>query len=136
MPDPTELATGEAAEPKTRAPERASDNAAVNRCIRARQRAFAASFAEYNNREHANAESKRAFRRALPPLAGHENVCDFIACITYALANEVIFSDDAAPLLGAAKIALSALRHEPSQPGSEPKRLGRPPKSLPTEEIK
>ena len=48
----------------------------------------------------------------MPPLAGYENIRDFIACVTYAEVAELILPLNAARYLEGAKVALGALRHE------------------------
>ena len=57
-----------------------------------------------------------AFRKAMPPLSGHQNIQDFIACVTYALLSGIMNPDEAKELFGAAQVALSAIRAEPRQP--------------------
>ena len=104
-----------AAEPESQALERPSDNAAIHRCLRAWQRAYAKKFNECEDEYDAEKEGLKAFSRAMPPLAGYENVRDFIACVTYASLNDLMRHDDAEHYLEAAKVALGALRHEPKR---------------------
>lgn len=51
-----------------------------------------------------------AFRKAMPPLAGHQNIQDFIACTAYALVNDILLPQQCQQLFNCAKYALSALR--------------------------
>ncbi len=51
-----------------------------------------------------------AFRDAMPPLVGHHNISDFIACTTYAMLRGIFGSEESRDLLQAAKVALAALR--------------------------
>jgi hypothetical protein len=55
----------------------------------------------------------KAYLKAAPSLSGYKNICDFIACINYASMTGVIIHTDAAHYLANAKIALSALYHQP-----------------------
>jgi hypothetical protein len=56
----------------------------------------------------------KAYLRAVPPLSGYKNICDFIACINYASITGVIASNEATHYLANAKIALSATYHNPN----------------------
>ena len=62
----------------------------------------------------ASVEADTAFRNALPPLSGYENICDFVACIAHAILIEAIQMEQASKLLYAAQIALSAIRCQPA----------------------
>jgi hypothetical protein len=55
----------------------------------------------------------KAYLRAVPPLSGYKNICDFIDCINYASMIGVIAHTDAAHYLANAKVALSAIYHQP-----------------------
>ena len=55
----------------------------------------------------------KAYLRAVPSLSGYKNICDFIACINYASMIGVVSHDDAAHYLANARIALSAIYHQP-----------------------
>jgi len=104
-------------------------NAALSRCIRAWQSAYNEEFAASNDDYEAGKAGLKAFRLALPPLAGHQNVCDFIACITYAMVNEITRPNESHRCLEAAKIALGTVRHDPEQRRGQSKRRGRPTKN-------
>lgn len=54
-----------------------------------------------------------AYCKAMPPLAGHENICDFIACAAHGILLEAIPEKRANQLLYAAQVALASLNHEP-----------------------
>ena len=58
----------------------------------------------------------QAYIRAMPPLSGYQNICDFIACVTNALVIDAIAACDAKRLFAAAKIAITAVRSEPAPP--------------------
>jgi hypothetical protein len=122
--------TGESVQETT---ERASDNPAVNRCIRAWNRAYNAEFADSDDEFEAEKAGLRAYCRLMPPLAGYDNICNFIACVTYATLTEIMRQSDAEHYLEAAKIALTAVRQECKSPDAVPKRMGRPPKTTFTE---
>ncbi len=114
MAKSTDLAPSEA--DVTNEPGRPSGNASITRCIRAWQRAYNKELpnrskgeSDYEARKAAN----EAFLRAMPPLIGYINICDFIACITYAEIIDVIPFDDGAHLLAGAKLAITTLRYEP-----------------------
>lgn len=64
-----------------------------------------------------------AYRQSMPPLDNPENICDFVACVSYGLLLEAISGPDAARLLYAAQIA-----HAASQPNAPFRRGGRPAK--------
>jgi hypothetical protein len=49
----------------------------------------------------------------MPALSGYQGVCDFIACVAQGQVLGVFAADDAAKLLFAAQVALSALRAQP-----------------------
>jgi hypothetical protein len=55
----------------------------------------------------------KAYLKAVPPLSGYRNICDFIACINYASMIGLITHADAAHYLANARIALSAIYHQP-----------------------
>jgi len=55
----------------------------------------------------------KAYLRAVPSLSGYKNICDFIACINYASMIGVVTHNDAAHYLANARIALSAIYHQP-----------------------
>ncbi len=152
MAETQELATGETTEPEELTPEeteeppkpspeeeeddRATENPAVLRCARAWCQAFDKATDEGEDEDDAEKDANSAYLRSMPPLAGFENVRDFIACISYAQVTDVILNYQAESLLATAKVALAAVRQEGRLLSGGPKLLGRPPKSLPAEENK
>jgi len=50
----------------------------------------------------------KAYRTALPPLDGYQNICDFIACVSYGMLLGAIKNDSGSKLLYAAQVALAA----------------------------
>ena len=99
-------------EPEPQPAEQAGDNAAVRACIRAWQTAYNKAIAKTGDGYEAEKAALKAYRLAMPHLAGQDHIRDFIACVTYASLNEIIRHSDAEHYLEAAKIALGAVRHE------------------------
>jgi hypothetical protein len=87
-------------------------NDAVDRCNRAWLRAYNKEVANIDEDEStwpAQKAGNHAYLRAMPPLSGYDNICDFIACVAHALVIEAIGAKDSERLLAAAKIAVVAL---------------------------
>jgi hypothetical protein len=102
-------------ESEEQSPDRPSDNPSVSRCIRAWNRAYRKKLHELDEDEsdyEAKEAGKRYFLRAMPPLAGYQNITDFIACVTFAELAEIIRHSEAQNLFDAVKVALGALRQE------------------------
>jgi hypothetical protein len=53
-------------------------------------------------------KANKAYREALPPLRGAENIRDFIACVAHGMAIEVFDIREASKMLYAAQVAASA----------------------------
>jgi hypothetical protein len=79
----------------------ATSNPAVARCCKA----FAA-----------NAAAEYAYRNAMPPLAGAQNIRDFIACVAHGMLTGAILAADGTRFLYAAQVAYSTVetRQRPS----------------------
>jgi len=60
----------------------------------------------------------KAFFKATPPLCGYKNICEFIACINYASMTGIVTHNEAAHFLANAKLALSAVYHQPKPPAA------------------
>src|SRR5579863_8226567 len=135
---PTASATADSSEPENpAAPVDDFGNKALNRCLRAWNYTYKKNLAEYSGRDRqtlAEDEANKALLRATPPLSGYKNICDFIACINYAVMTDIIIQEQAQQFLANAKVAISAVCHQP-KPVREPGPVGRPPKSAATEEI-
>jgi hypothetical protein len=113
-----EPATGESA---CEIPDRLTENGAVARCVCAWQITMKNERAELDEDEseyEAEQEAKAAFIRAMPPLSGYENICDFFVCVTNASTADGISHRDAEHFLAAAKVALGVLRLEVAPAGS------------------
>ncbi len=102
------------------------DNAALDRCRKAWQRTFDLASIDPKNDSlappsdnttyFARKQASLSFRDAMPPLAGYENISDFIACTTYAMLKDILYKDDCQRLFTAAKIALAVLKAQPKSP--------------------
>ncbi len=100
------------------APSPAVQNPAVALCRDAYKRAWNAAKAKRKGEVFAAIDARKAYRDALPPLSGQENIRDFIACIAHGMLIGAIGGSDAARLLYAAQVAHSALRNQPASPKS------------------
>jgi hypothetical protein len=83
-------------------------NNAVAQCIEAYADAMEDAVERRLDRYDSAKQASRAFRQAMPPLSGHDNIRDFIACVAQAILMEAIPGDEAARLLYAAQIAYAA----------------------------
>ncbi|MGB9406238.1 MAG: hypothetical protein WCA89_01815 [Terracidiphilus sp.] len=91
--------------------------AAIKRCCAAWQRAYDACL-EGTSRDgcdkiNAAHEAGPAYRKAMPPLAGYENIRDFLACAAHGILIGAIPEKRANQLLYAAQVALTSLHYEP-----------------------
>jgi hypothetical protein len=98
----------------------ALNNPAVAHCVEvwktARQESLASGKPEYK----AEKDAANAYCAAMPPLSGHQNISDFIACVGYSLAIEIISEDKAAMLLTAARTAHSTVPKDLKEPKKQP----------------
>jgi hypothetical protein len=98
-------------------PKPTSPKTAVRRCCAAYDRAYKAKFEESKENGgtdlFARMDGQKAFRDAMPMLAGYEGVRDFIACAAHGILINAIPQDRTSQLLYAAQVALAALRHAP-----------------------
>jgi hypothetical protein len=114
--------------------DRATRNSAVARCLRAWNEAYAEARKELRPGEsdyEAQADAKYAFLAQLPPLAGSKNVRNFLACLTYGQAVDILTLSDVRNFLEPAKVAVTLLRQVGARRTGSP---GRPPKAKPEEE--
>ncbi len=89
-------------------------NAAILRCRMAERRSRRESKSKGRNIIEATICADEAYRKALPELVGYENIRDFIACVTYGMANDTITALRGTKLLAGARLALRALRDQPA----------------------
>jgi hypothetical protein len=91
-------------------------NPAVDQCYGVWQRVYKAEIAKGVYHIIAGQTAGKAYRRALPPLSGQENIRDFIACVAYGMLIEAIDEKTGPKLLYAAQVAHTMLPKQPSQP--------------------
>ncbi|HEY1904212.1 MAG TPA: hypothetical protein VGG56_17410 [Terracidiphilus sp.] len=89
-------------------------NHAVARCAAAWDKAYRATSAKSKYRYDAEAAATKAYRQAMPPLTGYDDICDFIACAAYGMLVGAIKEENSSKFLYAAQVALGAL--EKSKP--------------------
>jgi hypothetical protein len=99
-----------------RAAEPTPANPAVARCAAAYACVYRAELAKGEHKVSATFSAISAYRNAMPPLLGHENIRDFIACTAQGLLLGAIESSQCTKLLYAAQVALGALRSQPKPP--------------------
>jgi hypothetical protein len=91
--------------------------AAIRHCCVAWQRSYDAYLENTKgsgiDRAFAAHHAGPAYRKAMPPLAGHKNIRDFIACAAHGILIDAIPQKRANQLLYAAQVALSSLKREP-----------------------
>ncbi len=92
---------------------RIHENPAVARCFEAWDAAYKAHAVKHNSTYACETFAAKAFRRAMPHLAGHRNICDFIACVGYGMLNDIIDEKSSTKLLYAAQVALTSLTPKP-----------------------
>jgi hypothetical protein len=91
-----------------------SANPAVARCMNAWERAYKAEKAKRKSDFDASEEAEKAYRNAMPPLSGYENIRDFIACVAHAMLIGAIRDNQGTKLLYAAQVALTTVRRQPA----------------------
>jgi len=97
-------------------PIAAASNSAVTRCMDAWKCAYRAEFAKCEDKGDACEAAEKAYRDAMPPLSGYENIRDFIACVVNAMLIGAIDDNQGTKLLYGAQVALTTLRRQPSAP--------------------
>ncbi len=100
---------------ETKVPFAAATNPAVARCVCAWIRANKAELAKGKSKYEASCAANRAYRDAMPPLSGDENIRDFIACVTHAMIADIIRDDSGSKLLYAAQVAYTTTRGHSKQ---------------------
>ncbi len=98
-----------------------SAKAALKRCCAAWQHAFKTYMDDAdpeNSMEDvwAAKDAAKAYRNAMPVLAGREGVRDFIACAAHGILIGAIPPEKSGQLLYAAQVALNVLQFEPKPP--------------------
>jgi len=98
----------------------AAINPAVDRCCQAYANGLEAAKAKEKSDFASEREAQHAYRSALPPLSGADNIRDFIACVAHGMLIAAIEGPAGARLLYAAQVAYGAI------PKPFPARVGRP----------
>ena len=83
-------------------------NPAILRCCNAWITAHQNALAKGTNPVSALLRGNEAYRAAMPPLSGAENIRDYIACLAHGMASRTIILSVGAGLLSVARTALSA----------------------------
>jgi hypothetical protein len=83
----------------------AAANPAVARCAQAYTRALATTWNKSKDHYDSIKDGKNAYRQAMPPLSGHDNIRDFIACTAHGMLIDAIDGAEGARLLYAAQVA-------------------------------
>ncbi len=111
MTDQPETATA------NNAPQNPDDasNPAVARCCAEFVGAYKAARAGGKDDYDARKAATSAYRAAMPPLSGSDNIRDFIACVAHGLLIETISGNEATRLLYAAQVATGAHKNQPSR---------------------
>jgi hypothetical protein len=97
----------------------AAANPAVARCLNAWENAYHAEFAKCEDECDAAEAAEKAYRDAMPPLSGYNNIRDFIACVVNAMLIGVIADNQGTKLLYGAQVALTTDRRQPAVPKPE-----------------
>jgi hypothetical protein len=87
---------------------------AIVRCRAAGKRAYNAAIEKGKETYYATKDANQAYRRAMPPLTGQENISSFIACVAHGILIDAIDGKDTTRLLYAAQVALASVRSQPS----------------------
>jgi hypothetical protein len=93
-------------------------NPAITNCRKAYNQAWKAVLAKGESEYQSEKAAKRAYRDAIPPLSGPENIRDFIACVADAMLMDLITGSDGARLLYSAQVAHSSLNSPSSKKAS------------------
>ena len=104
--------------PPAEAPSLVFANPAVAHCCAASARACKAALATGKTKFSSDLDAERAYRHAMPPLSGYENIRDFIACVAHGMLIGAIQGTDGARLLYAAQVAATTVRSQPAPPKS------------------
>jgi hypothetical protein len=98
----------------------ALDNPAVAHCFEVWKTIQDLLRAEGHTHATSDYEAARAYRHALPPLTGYQNIRNFIACVNYGILIGAIKDPISTRLLYGARVALSAVDPQEKRSGSRP----------------
>jgi len=88
------------------------ENPAVALCNEVWLKIHTATLKQTRNVYTAKNCAGKAFRLAMPPLSGYQNICDFIACAAYGMLLGAIKDENGTKLLYAAQVALATVPKE------------------------
>jgi hypothetical protein len=109
----------------------AEDNPAVLFCCQCYVRLRDEALQDGKDLYDAKKAGRRAYKNAMPPLHGRENIRDFIACLTHAMLMDYFDGSDATRLLYAAQVALGSIEKPVSRPPGRPRTVSA--ETIPTE---
>jgi hypothetical protein len=89
-------------------------SAAVARCQQAWDRAYHFTMKLKRGGANSRLDAADAFRLAMPQLVSYDNICEFIACVGYAMVNDILMEETGTRFLNAAKLALDVLMLQPN----------------------
>jgi len=92
-----------------------SVNPAVQRCANAYQQTYSIEKGKGANSVEAHVAASASYLNLMPDLTGHDSICDFIACTTYAMLHHILRESHSSKILYAAQVALGALRSKPKE---------------------
>jgi hypothetical protein len=99
-------AAPEAAQSELSAAQR---NPAVAECCEACHRVYQSVIQKRKGNEIARATANMAYRQAMPPPVGYNDICYFIACVLYGMLTGIFENSDGPKLLYGAQVALSTI---------------------------
>ncbi len=86
-------------------------NSAVQRCAQAYNQTFSIEKAKGTNGYECQKAARASFLNLIPDLEGHDNTCDFVACVSYAMVHEILIEPHGTVLLECARVALATQRN-------------------------
>ncbi len=103
--------------------KRSSTANAIKRCRAAWQRAFNTTMKDHGNdpdfEYEATKNASKAYCMAMPVLADHESIGNFIACVAHGILVGSIPDDTSGQLLYAAQVASASVLHQQKSPKSK-----------------
>jgi hypothetical protein len=100
-----------------------SNNPAVRQCCDAYLAMHRACLAAGEGNVFSELDAEKAFRAAMPPLSGYQNICNFVACTAHGISIGAINKVQANSFLASAQAALAILRSQP-ETQEKPKKKG------------
>jgi len=98
-------------------PGPALQNPAVAHCCDSFVRAFQEELRIEGNDLNAEPFAQEAYRNAMPPLCGKQNITNFIACVAHGILLKIFHPEEASRLLAASRIAWSTIPRPKINPG-------------------